>query len=202
MSGGAIPRWVIGITGASGIRYALRLLDVLADRCERLDVIVSDSALRVLQEEEGLKLSQSGLSAPALIGREASSLVFHSPRDIAAEVASGSARYAGLVIVPCSMASVGAIASGAHSHLIHRVADVALKERRRLIVVPRETPLSLIHLRNLVTLAEAGATILPAMPGFYHRPDSLADIIDMLVMKITDAMGLDIDLVHRWGSAP
>ena len=193
-----IRRWIVGVTGASGIRYALRLLSVLPDLIDETHVIVSESALRVLQEEEGISSSTSQLSYEKLCGAEGKNVFLYSPRDIGARVASGSMVCEGMVIIPCSMATLGAVAHGVHSHLIHRAADVTMKEGRRLIVVPRETPLSTIHLENMLSLSRAGVRVLPAMPGFYHRPKSVEEIVDMLVMKVLDSMGLDNNLVSRW----
>ena len=190
--------WILGVTGASGARYALRLLEVLPELVEHLHVIVSDSALRVLAEEDGLAISGAALSYEALTKRSADNVTFYNSRDIGARVASGSMIVKGMVIVPCSMSTLGAIAHGVHSHLIHRAADVTLKEGRKLLVVPRETPLSLIHLENMATLVRAGAHVIPAMPGFYHKPTSVEDIVDMMVMKILDGMGLPNSLVRRW----
>jgi len=190
--------WIVGVTGASGARYALRLLEVLPDLVEHLHVVVSDSALRVLSEEDGIAISGASLSYESLTKRSADNVTFYNPRDIGARVASGSMIAKGMVIIPCSMSTLGAVAHGVHSHLIHRAADVTLKEGRRLIVVPRETPLSLIHLENMATLARAGARIIPAMPGFYHKPKSVEDIVDMMVMKVLDSMELPNSLVRRW----
>ena len=192
-------RWIIGVTGASGIRYALRLLDVLATFGVEQHVIFSDAALRVLKDEEGVALSHARLSPKTLFGRNAEGLVFHNPRDIGAAVASGSFDVQGMVVCPCSMGTLASIAHGLSQNLVHRAADVTLKEGRRLVIVPRETPLSAIHLQNMLTLASLGASIVPAMPGFYHRPKSLEEIVDMQVMKILDQMGIRSDLVSRWG---
>ena len=186
------------MTGASGMRYARRLLETIADINREVHVVVSESALRVLHEEEGIKLSASRLSAETLLGKALPNLFFHNVNDVGAEPASGSAQFAGMVICPCSMGTLGAVAHGICHNLIHRAADVTLKERRKLIIVPRETPLSSIHLKNMLTLTEAGATIVPAMPGFYHRPASIDDLVDMMVMKVLDQMGIENSLADRW----
>jgi 4-hydroxy-3-polyprenylbenzoate decarboxylase len=191
-------KWVVGVTGASGVRYAIRLLEVLPDLVEEVHLVVSESALRVLNEEEGIACGASSFSYEKVCGSHKSNVTLYSPRDIGARVASGSMVCDGMVIIPCSMSTLGAIAHGAHSHLIHRAADVALKEGRKLILVPRETPLSTIHLENMLSLSRMGARILPAMPGFYHRPKTLEEIIDMLVMKVLDVMGVHTTLVRRW----
>jgi len=199
MSTMKLESWILGVTGASGAAYALRLLSVLPPLVEHLHVVFSDAALRVLNEEEGMAVSASTLSLERLTGVSAENVTFYNPRDIGARIASGSMLCRGMVIIPCSMATVGAIAHGVHSHLIHRAADVTLKEGRRLIVVPRETPLSTIHLENMLTLSRAGVRVLPAMPGFYHRPKTVSDIVDMLVMKVLDSMEIPNSLVTRWG---
>jgi 4-hydroxy-3-polyprenylbenzoate decarboxylase len=179
--------------------YALRIIEFLADQGNDVSVVFSESALRVLAEEQNLKTSQSGLSTQKLFGRDIPGVSFFNPKDIGAWFASGSAPSAGMVIVPCSMATLGIIANGCGNNLIHRAADVCLKEYRRLVIVPRETPLSQIHLENMLTLSRMGARIVPAMPGFYHQPASIQDLVDMMVMKILDSMGVPNNLVKRWG---
>lgn len=192
------PTWVLGITGASGVRYALRLLTILPDLVHELHVVVSESALRVLSEEEGIRISGSAVSFAALTGNECANVQFYNPRDVGARIASGSLLTDGMIIVPCSMSTVGALSSGAHSHLVHRAADVTMKEGRRLIIVPRETPLSALHLENMYKLASMGVRVVPAMPGFYHRPLTIEELVDMMVMKILDQMSLPNNLVRRW----
>jgi len=192
-------KWVVALTGASGMKYALRLLELLPDMICEVHVVVSDAALRVLSEEEDIKTSSARLDLKGLIGKERENLFFHSVRDIGAPIASGSFRFDGMLVVPCSMSTLGAIANGVSNNLIHRAAEVVLKERKNLILVPRETPLSPIQLENMLKLSRLGVSILPAMPGFYHKPTSIDQLIDMLVMKVLDQMGLDSDLVARWG---
>lgn len=194
-------KWIVGVTGASGIRYAVRLIEVLAACVDEVHVVFSEAAVRVLNDEEGIKASPSNLSAQLFHGRVPQNLVFHSIRDIGAVIASGSATMSGMVIVPCSMSTLGAVACGTPQNLIHRAADVTMKEGRKLILVPRETPLSAIHLENMLKLSRLGVCILPAMPGFYHRPAGIKDLVDMLVMKILDQMGIHRDLVQRWKSS-
>jgi 4-hydroxy-3-polyprenylbenzoate decarboxylase len=204
-------RWVIGITGASGMIYARRLLRILVERIGgvRLDVIVSPAAMRVLQEEEGLPVPPSPPTAEWLLGTASdattvrgdqplSQVTMHDCGDLGAGLASGSCLTRGMVIVPCSMKTLAAVAHGYAGDLIARAADVVLKERRRLILVPRETPLSAIHLQNMLRLARLGAAIVPAMPGFYHRPKSIDELVEMMVMRILDQMGFELDLVKRW----
>ncbi len=180
------------------MRYSLRLLDVLESSGLRLHVVMSEAAMRVLAEEEGIKLSPGQLSSIALIGRESEHITFYPVKDIGASLASGSFPVTGMVICPCSMETVAAVANGISMNLLQRAADVTIKERRPLILVPRETPLSAIHLENMLKLSRLGVAIVPAMPGFYHQPQTIEELIDMQVMKITDQMGLSIDLVKRW----
>lgn len=195
-------RWIIGVTGASGVRYALRLIQQLTQVDGEYHLVFSEAGLRVLNLEEGIKLSYSNLSVEKLIGSHSSKVYFHSSKDIGASIASGSFKCKGMVIVPCTMGTLGAIAAGISTNLIHRSADVTIKEGRKLILVPRETPLSTIHLENMLKLSRLGAVMLPAMPGFYHNPQNLVDMVDMIVMKILDAMGIESTLVQRWGEEP
>lgn len=190
--------WVVGVTGASGVRYATRLLEVLPALVKEVHVVFSDAALRVLHDEEDLSVSPSNLTLERLTGTTASNVTFYNPRDIGARIASGSMMTTGMVVIPCSMATLGAIAHGIPTHLVHRAADVHMKEGRRLIVVPRETPLSPIHLENLLKLSRYGVRIVPAMPGFYHKPQSVQDMVDQFVMKVLDAMGVPNSLGSRW----
>jgi 4-hydroxy-3-polyprenylbenzoate decarboxylase len=187
--------WVMGITGASGAPYAVRLLDVLARNHVSIRLIVSSHGWRLLGVETGL-VGEAALQAAT--GGDWSSIRVYDDGDRGAEPASGSARLAGMVICPCSMGTVSAVAQGSSRSLIERAADVMLKERRPLIVVPRETPLSLIHLRNLTQLTEAGGTVVPAAPGFYHRPKSVSDLVDFVVQRVIDHMRLDIQVAARW----
>ena len=190
--------WIIGITGASGVRYALRLIEILAAQSIPTHVVLSEAALRVINEEEGRKLSMSAVRRGALFEKPLSQVSYYDPKDIGAAIASGSFPTAGMVVVPCSMASLGHIAHGTGQHLVHRAADVVLKEGRPLVMVPRETPLNEIHIENMLKLSRMGAKIVPAMPGFYHQPAGIDDIVDMMVMKILDVMGIRVDLVERW----
>jgi flavin prenyltransferase len=181
---------VVAITGASGAPYAVRLLEVLATN--RSPVWL----MRLLREECNIK-SLEGLKEAT--GGDWSSVEVFADDDRGAKPASGSQRTGGMVVCPCSMATVAAIAVGSSRSLVERAADVTLKERRKLIVVPREAPLSLIHLRNLTTLAEAGAVVLPAAPGFYHRPTRVSELLDFVVQRILDQLGVEIDIARRWG---
>lgn len=186
---------VLAITGASGAPYAVRLLEVLARNRVPLWLIVSAHGSRLLEHECGVA-SLDELRAAT--GGDWSGVRVFPDDDRGALPASGSQRTAGMVICPCSMGTVAAVAAGTSRSLVERAADVALKERRTLILVPRETPLSLVHLRNLVTVTEAGATVIPAAPGFYHRPTHVNELVDFVVQRILDHLGLDIALAGRW----
>lgn len=188
------PPVVLAVTGASGAPYAVRLLAVLAKHAVPTWLIVSSHGWRLLQEECGIA-DETALRAAT--GRW-KAVTLLPDGDRGAAPASGSRRTAGMVICPCSMATVAAVAHGTSRSLIERAADVTLKEGRRLILVPRETPLSLVHLRNLVAAKEAGATILPAAPGFYHRPDKIEQLVDFVVQRILDQLDLGIDIAPRW----
>lgn len=193
--------WVIGITGASGTIYARRLIKALLANEEKikLEVIVSEAAFRVMKEEEGENLRVGKMNVKDLIGFESDAVTIHSNKNIGASIASGSYLTDGMVIVPCSMKTLAAVACGYCDNLIQRAADVQLKEGRKLILVPRETPLSRIHLENMLKLSQIGVSIVPAMPGFYHEPKTISDIVDLMVMKISDQMGYRLDLTTRWG---
>lgn len=193
--------WIVGITGASGTLYARRLLRVLLEAVPdiRLEVVFSEGALRVMNEEEGLIASVGRISLQDLIGIASDRVTVHSNRNIGATIASGSYLTQGMVIVPCSMKTLAAVAHGYSDNLVQRAADVVLKERRRLVLVPRESPLSEIHLENMLKLARMGAYIVPAMPGFYSMPSSISDLVDSMVMRIIDQMGLEVNVQKRWG---
>lgn len=192
------PPVILAITGASGAPYGLRLLEVLAAHHVPTWLLISAHGWRLLEEECGIE------GEPALrkaTGGDWQSVTVFDDKDRGARPASGSARAAGMVVCPCSMGTVSAIAHGTSRSLIERAADVTLKERRPLILVPRETPLSLVHLRNLTLATEAGAIVLPAAPGFYHRPAKVAELVDFVVQRVLDHIGVDIALVRRWGGA-
>lgn len=186
---------VLAITGASGAPYAVRLLEVLAGASVPVWLIVSGHGFRLLQTESGI----GDLAAlQAATGGNWSSVRVFPDDDRGALPASGSQRTSGMVICPCSMGTVSAVATGSSRSLVERAADVTLKERRKLVLVPRETPLSLVHLRNLVAVTEAGAVVLPAAPGFYHRPSQVAALVDFVVQRILDQFELDITMAPRW----
>jgi len=186
---------VVAVTGASGSPYAVRLIEVLARHKVPTWLIVSSHGWRLLSQETSIG-DHSALKAAT--GGDWSSITLFSDDDRGARPASGSARTSGMVICPASMGAVAAIAAGTSRSLVERAADVTLKERRKLILVPRETPLSLVHLRNLVTVTEAGAVVIPAAPGFYHRPTQISELVDFIVQRILDQLGLDIEIAKRW----
>ena len=186
---------VLAITGASGAPYAVRLLDVLARHKVPTELIISSHGWRLLETESGVA-DEAALRAAT--GGDWSSITVFSDDDRGAKPASGSHRTRGMVVCPCSMGTLAAIALGTSRSLIERAADVTLKERRKLILVPRETPLSLVHLRNLTAVTEAGAVVIPAAPGFYHRPTSIAQLVDFIVQRIVDQLDLDISIAPRW----
>jgi flavin prenyltransferase len=192
------------MTGASGMPYAVRLLEVLLRAGKKIHLVFSPAGSQVVEQELGLRLRLDCFQLGDLLGDKASvagsdQVTYHQYLDFRAGIASGSFLTAGMVVCPCSMGTVAAIAHGLSQNLIHRAADVHLKEKRRLILVPRETPLSSIQLRNLTLCAEAGAVVLPAMPAFYTHPRSLEDAVDFIVGRICDQLGVEHDLIHRWG---
>jgi 4-hydroxy-3-polyprenylbenzoate decarboxylase len=185
----------LGITGASGAQYAVRLLRALNQSGTAVHLIVSSYGLRLLAEEAGIE-GMDGLRAAT---GDWTNVTLYESGDRGATPASGSAPSRGMVICPCSMGTLASVAAGTSRNLIERAADVTLKERRQLILVPRETPLSVLHLENMLRLARAGATILPAAPGFYHRPREIADLVDFVVFRILDHLGIEGDR-PRWKS--
>ena len=186
---------VVAITGASGAPYGVRLLDVLVRNRVPVWLIVSSHGWRLLKQEAGIS-DEAALRAAT--GGDWSSVTVYSDDDRGAKPASGSAKWSGMVICPCSMGTVAAIAAGTSRSLVERAADVALKERRKLLLVPRETPLSLVHLRNLTAVTEAGAVVLPAAPGFYQRPTDVRQLVDFVVQRVVDQLGLEIEIAPRW----
>jgi 4-hydroxy-3-polyprenylbenzoate decarboxylase len=222
--------FVLAMTGASGAAYAIRTLEVLTAAGGDVHLTISSAAVQVLKQEldltidlehfqpSVLKLSP-GLQDPKLqqiramagISSESSNVLsvstgepgtirYHHYHDYSAPIASGSFLTDGMVICPCSAGTLSAIVQGTSSNLIHRAAEVHLKERRKLILVPRETPLSIVHLENMKRAVEAGAVVLPAMPGFYHGATSIQDLVDFVVARICDQLGIPNALVRRWGS--
>jgi flavin prenyltransferase len=194
-------RVFLGITGASGAPYAARLVEVLARADVELGIAASSAGIEVLATElyGNARLSRDETLERMLEPVRDANVTVYDPNDWKAPYASGSAKVDAYVVCPCSMGTLGTIASGAMSNLIHRAASVALKEERKLIVMPRETPLSTIHLRNMLTLKEAGATVLFLAPGFYHGAETVDDLVNFVVGRAVDLIGLDVELVKRWG---
>ena len=186
---------VVAITGASGAPYGVRLLETLARSRVPVWLIVSGHGWRLLESETGIA---DEVALQTATGGDWSTITCFPDGDRGARPASGSAKSSGMVICPCSMGTVAAIAAGVSRSLVERAADVVLKERRKLILVPRETPLSLIHLRNLTTVTEAGGVVIPAAPGFYHKPTGIAQLVDFIVQRVLDQLGLDIEIAPRW----
>lgn len=186
----------LGITGASGAPYAVRLLQALIQAKVPVRLMVSNYGWRLLQEEADI----SDAAALQAATGDWSEVELYDSSNRGATPASGSARSRGMVICPCSMGTLGSIAAGTSRDLVERAADVTLKEGRPLILVPRETPLSLIHLENMLRLARAGAAIMPAAPGFYNRPQSVEDLVDFVVARILDHLGVENPLARRWHS--
>ncbi|MBS7631226.1 UbiX family flavin prenyltransferase [Candidatus Bathyarchaeota archaeon] len=179
---------VVAVTGASGAIYAKRLLQVLKEKNVEVHLIISDQA-KIIAKTELNELFNYNEFAEKI----------YDSKDLTAPLSSGSFKIDGMVIIPASMKTIGAIASGFSENLITRAADVQLKERRILIIVPRETPLNTIHLRNMAKLSSLGAIILPAMPAFYHKPENIEELVDFVVGKILDQLGLEHSLYRRWG---
>ena len=194
---------ILGVSGASGLIYAVRALKFLLEADYAIELVASKSTYMVWQAENNIRMppepdqqeqfwrQQTGVSMGG-------KLICHRWGDIGASIASGSFRTLGMVIIPCSMSTVAKIAVGLSSDLLERAADVQLKEGRQLVLVPRETPLSLIHLRNLTTLAEAGARIVPAIPAWYHNPKTIEDVVDFVVARALDQLNIDCIPINRW----
>jgi 4-hydroxy-3-polyprenylbenzoate decarboxylase len=178
----------VGISGASGVRYGIRLLEILAEKGIRTHLILTDAAKQIMEIETD--------HTPSDVEKLAT--WSYSQKQFSAPIASGSYRTAGMVIAPCSMKTLGAVANGVSDTLLTRAADVCLKEERKLILMTRETPLNLIHLENMVRAKKAGASILPACPGFYSRPKTLEDLVDIMVGRALDLLGIENDIFERW----
>ncbi|AFY53519.1 polyprenyl p-hydroxybenzoate/phenylacrylic acid decarboxylase [Rivularia sp. PCC 7116] len=202
MSNNARPL-ILGVSGASGLIYAVRALKFLLAADYAIELVASRSSFMVWQSENSTPMpaepkaqeqfwrNQAGVE-------KAGKLRCHPWADVGANIASGSFRTLGMIIMPCSMSTVGKLAGGLSSDLLERAADVQLKEGRKLVIVPRETPLSLIHLRNLVSLAEAGARIVPAIPAWYHNPQTVEDLVDFVVARSLDQLDIDCVPIKRW----
>ena len=201
MSVSEAPPIVFAITGASGAPYAVRLLEQLVAAQRRVLLIVSSHGLRLLQTETELH-SVGELRDHVGVKEWDRLITVFDDGDRGATPASGSALTAGMVVCPCSMGTLSAISVGASRSLVERAADVTLKERRRLVLVTRETPLSAIHLQNMLRLSRAGAVVMPAAPGFYHRPTSIDDLVDFMVARVLDHLGVAHSIGHRWAAGP
>lgn len=194
-----LNRLIVAITGASGVVYGIRLLKILVQQNEyKIHLTISSSGARALYEELQIIVDLDNFSLESLIGIASDCVVYHHHSDIAAPIASGSFRTQGMIVAPCSMGTMGSIAAGISRNLIHRAADVCIKERRKLVLVPRDTPLNSIHLENMLKLSRVGACILPAMPGFYHFPKTVDDQINFVVTKLLDQFDIDTGLIQRW----
>ncbi|TMV18872.1 UbiX family flavin prenyltransferase [Paenibacillus thermoaerophilus] len=191
--------WVLGITGASGAVYGVRLAEELLSRGIPVHFVISDAGWRVLKEELGWDVTRRTEALERRFGGMAGPFRYHSNADIGASIASGSFRTKGMVIAPCSMGTLSGIARAASDNLMERAADVMLKEGRKLILLPRETPLHAVHLQHMLTLAQMGVRIVPAMPAFYFGPQTLADAVDFVVGKLLDQMDIPHRLFRRWG---
>jgi 4-hydroxy-3-polyprenylbenzoate decarboxylase len=195
---------VVGITGASGAPYAVRLLEVLLEAGRDVHLSISPSGQAVIATELGRTIDLDRFDIAALLGHAppaSGTLIYHHHKNLMTPIASGSFLTAAMVICPCSGSTLSAIAHSMGENLIHRAAEVHLKERRKLVVVPRETPLSLPQLKNMQAIHEAGAVVLPASPGFYHGATTVADLVDFVVARICDQLGVTNTLMRRWGEA-
>ena len=189
---GGNPRLVVGMTGATGVIYGIRLLEVLRDQGVVTELIMSDWAEKTIRIETGYRPEQV---------REMAT-VNHPARNQAASLSSGSYRTDGMVVVPCSMKTLACIATGVTQNLIHRAADVVLKEQKILVLVPRETPFNAIHLQNMLTLSRIGVSIMPPVPAYYSRPETIDDLINHFVARVLDQFGIETDITNRWRVAP
>jgi 4-hydroxy-3-polyprenylbenzoate decarboxylase len=192
---------VVALTGASGAPYAVRLLRALVELEVPTWLIVSSHGERLLRTETDTP-TVAALRERLGAGFWDEAITQYDDGDRGAKPASGSARTSGMVVCPCSMGTLAAVAAGTSRSLIERAADVTLKERRKLILVPRETPYSIVHLENMLRVSRAGAVVLPASPGFYHRPHSIGDLADFVVARILDQLGIAHEIGRRWGDAP
>ena len=199
-----MANYVVGISGGSGAPYTRRVIEGLVQAGHDAKIVVTDAGRRVFEIELGIALTGDPADDTRILadnldlGSGSGSIELFGQRNVAATIASGSYACEGMVVVPCSMGTLARIATGISSNLLERAADAALKERRHLILVPRETPLSLIHLRNMTAVTEAGAVVMPAMPGFYHLPESVDDLVDMIAGRVLDGLGVDSTLLRRW----
>ncbi len=194
-----MKRITVAISGASGAPYAVRLLQVLVDKGCRVHLTISEPAALVLKHEMDIVVDLERFSAESLIGRKTKRISYHHCNDISAPIASGTFPVDAMVIIPCSMSTLAGVAAGLGNNLILRAADVTLKEKRPLILVPRETPVGMIALENMLKVARAGACVLPAMPAFYQGPKKVDDMIDFIVEKVLNQLGVRHELFPNWG---
>ena len=199
-----MANYVVGVSGGSGAPYTRRVIEGLVEAGHDAKIVVTDAGRRVFEIELGIALTGDPADDTRILtdnldlGSGSGSIELFDQRNVAATIASGSYECEGMVVVPCSMGTLARIAAGISSNLLERAADAALKERRRLILVPRETPLNLIHLRNMTAVTEAGAIVMPAMPGFYHLPESVNELVDMIAGRVLDGLGVNSTLLRRW----
>jgi flavin prenyltransferase len=198
-----MANYIVAISGASGAPYAFRLLQILVKGGHSVYISISGDGLSILNDEAGIMLKGSETDIQVALEKHLEAkegqVVYCDEDNMYAPIASGSVKVDAMVVIPCSMKTLASVANGFASNLIERAADVTLKEKRKLIIVPRETPLSAIHLRNMLTLAELGCYIIPAMPAFYHHPKKISDMVDFIVGRVLDNMGIENDLSPRWG---
>lgn len=192
--------YIVGMTGASGGIYGIRLVQELLRTKHDVHLVLTEATWQVFQAEMKLDITNRNQVLNDLFNENMENLHVYDLHNYAAPIASGSFRTKGMIVIPCSMGSLSGMAIGASGNLIERAADVMLKEKRPLVIVPRETPLHQIQLENMLTLSRAGATILPAMPGFYHNPTTMEELIDFVVGKALDSLGVEHELFKRWGS--
>ncbi|MGG3282422.1 UbiX family flavin prenyltransferase [Paenibacillus solani] len=191
--------WVVGITGASGSIYGVRLTESLLSLGFDVHLVITNAGWRVLKEEMGFQVTSREEMLAENFGGYEGRVIYHPISDIGATIASGSYLVEGMIIMPCSMGTLSSVAHGASDNLMGRAADVMMKEGRPLVLVPRETPLHAIHLENMLTLSKLGVKIIPAMPAFYHKPKTIDDIVNFLVGKVLDSLRIDHHLYTRWG---
>ncbi|OAB46918.1 UbiX family flavin prenyltransferase [Paenibacillus antarcticus] len=191
-------RWVVGITGASGSIYGIRLIETLLTANIDVHMVISNAGWRVLHEELGWKSTDREGIVKEKFGSYPGVCVYHPIADIGASIASGSFQVEGMIIAPCSMGTLSSVAHGSSSNLMTRAADVMLKEGRPLVLVPRETPLHAIHLENMLKLSRLGVKMIPAMPAFYFQPQTMDDLINFVVGKVLDSIRIDHHLFKRW----
>ncbi|TLS53094.1 UbiX family flavin prenyltransferase [Paenibacillus antri] len=200
MSESAAKRgWIVGLTGASGAAYGVRLVERLLDMAYPVHLLITDAGWRVLKEELDWDAAKRAATIETKFAGRNARATYYPIQDIGAAVASGTFRVNGMVVAPCSMGTLAAIAHGLSDNLLERAADVTLKEGRKLVLVPRETPLHAIHLENMLKLARMGVSIVPASPGLYHRAQTVEELVDFMVGKTLDSMGIDHELYRRWG---